>query len=142
MQLRRAASDIDRVRRRLVKRAQTRIHRFARHHRVAAVGTCIDVTVAAGHVAQLAEVDLKDFEDGGSERVPAGAAKRVLERLAADHARIERRQLLGRIRQRRAPRRERGRHIPTFAACSFICIPCTSDAPPRIAQATWTASVI
>ena len=80
--------------------------------------------MAAGHVAQLAEVDLEDLEGGGSEGVPAGAAQRFVERRAGRSSLASSvRQLLGRLRQRRAPRREGGRHIPTFAACSFICIP-------------------
>ena len=33
-------------------------------------------------------------------------------------------------------------YIDSFSVTFRICTPCTSDAPPRIAQATWTASVI
>jgi len=33
-------------------------------------------------------------------------------------------------------------HIDSFSATFRIWTPCTSEAPPRMAQATWTASVI
>ena len=33
-------------------------------------------------------------------------------------------------------------YMESFSAIFRICTPCTRDAPPRIAAATWTASVI
>ena len=33
-------------------------------------------------------------------------------------------------------------YMESFSAIFRICTPCTSEAPPRIAAATWTASVI
>ena len=140
MQLRRAAGDVDRVRRGLVERAKAGVDRFAAHHRVAAVGPCVHVAVAAGHVAQLAEVDLEDFEGGGRERVPIRALReRLVEvarpiMLACERARScsSRSSASGARRDERVGRRSH----PRLSACSFICIPWTSDAPPRIAQAT------
>src|SRR4029079_4135859 len=83
---------------------------------------------AVGSGAKLAACALEDEEGLGPERRPAVLRQRRVKRGAAGQHRQLRRGIDG--------------HIPTFSACSFICIPCTSDAPPRMAQATCTASVI
>ena len=64
VELGRAAGDVDRGRRGAVERGEAQVDRLAAHHLGGAVGPGVDVAMAAGHVAQLADVDLEDLERG------------------------------------------------------------------------------
>ena len=72
------------------------------------------MAVNAGEIAELADIDLKHANTAGPQRSQAGIGESLLE----------------------------GLHMLTFAAQFRICNPCTSDAPPRMAEATCSASVI
>src|SRR5579883_621148 len=63
VQFRGAAGDVDNRNRSARQRGDTKLHRLARHL-LAAIGARVDVTVFAGLVAELADVDLKDFDLG------------------------------------------------------------------------------
>ncbi len=116
------------------------------HHLVRPVRSGVDVTVPARHVAELAEVDLEDLDGAGAQGVTAGRRERAREvspvRRPGQVYRLHRGDLHRRSGQRSAPGVERQDHIDAFFACSSIWIPWTSEAPPRIAAATCTASVI
>ena len=70
VQLRRAAGEVDGVRAGAVERREAGVDRLAVHHLVGAVGPGVDVAVPAGHVAELAEVDLEDLERRGGAGAP------------------------------------------------------------------------
>src|ERR1051325_125443 len=106
MELGRAAGEVDDGRIRPIERAQAGLDRLVAHHRVGAVRTGVDVTMRAGHVAELADVDLEDEERVGPERGPAGVRQRLVER--------------GPAGQHRQLRRGIDAHIPTSSACSFL----------------------
>ena len=59
MQFRGAAGDVDRWDVARFEKSQTRLDDVRRHH-LGAIGTCIDVAVATGLVAALADVDLQN----------------------------------------------------------------------------------
>ena len=140
VQLRRTARQVDGVRARPVEGAKARLGRRPVHHLVRPVRPGVDVAVAARHVAELAEVDLEDLDRARPQGVPAARGERAREVSAVGGRRqvdgIDRGDLLLRGGQRSAPGVERQRHIDAFFACSSIWIPCTSDAPPRIAAVT------
>ena len=160
VELRRAAGDVDRRDGRPPQHFDALRHRLAGHD-LPPVGTRVDVAVHAGLVAELADVDLQDLDAGRTQGGQTAFVERLGE-FARQREAAQRRQLLARRRQRKAPRRERPgsrgrrpgrrgryprrvvrrRHIPTRFAWLRICTPWTSEAPPRMADATCTASVI
>ena len=134
-------------------------HRLVRHL-LAAIRTSIDVAVATRLVANLAEVELEHVDGGRVQRTQGGLHERGLEARGRERA-GQGRQLHRRVGKRGAARLERGQwtshafmrscvhgegrglaHIETSFTTFLIWMPCTSDAPPRMAAATWTASVI
>jgi hypothetical protein len=158
MQLGRAAGDVEARRARAREQRQAALDHVARHD-LLPVGSRVDVAVMAGLVAPLAEVDLQDVDAGRAQRPEAAGGQRLLER-ARDrqlgqaralrggggqrrHPLLHRRQHARGARGRRRRRRAHGpAHIPSRCTWLRICTPCTSDAPPRIAAATCSASVI
>ena len=146
VQLGRPARQVDRVRARPVEGREARLRRRAVHHLVGPVGPGVDVAVPARHVAELPEVDLEDLDRARAQGVPAGRRESAREvspvRGPGQVHRLHRGDLHLRDGQRRAPGVEGQDHIDAFFACSSIWIPWTSEAPPRIAAVTCTASVI
>jgi len=74
----------------------------------------IHVTVLASLITELAHINLENANTAGSQGSEPRIGESLLEWL----------------------------HMLTLAAQFRICNPCTSDAPPRIAEATCSASVI
>src|SRR4029079_16399615 len=127
-----------------VDRLEAELHRLLRHG-LAPIRTRVDVAMAAGLVAELAHVDLKDLDALRPERPDAGGGQRLVD-LAGEGERAEEGALRRGAGHRRTGGGERWQearhHIPIFLATLRIWTPWTSDAPPRIAAATCTASVI
>src|SRR5262245_8172094 len=65
MQLGRSAGEVDRVGASSTDSRDHCVHDRVGHHCVGSIGTGIHMTVAAGHVAELSHIDLKDFERSG-----------------------------------------------------------------------------
>src|SRR5690242_6725818 len=97
------------------------------------------MAMAARLVAQLADIDLKDGDPCCRKRREAGLGQRLNECLARRVV-VQDPQLRRRVCQ--WMRQAGEAHMLTLAAALRICRPCTSDAPPRIADATCTASLI
>ena len=167
MQLGRAARDVDGMRAAAPDGGDHLVDDGVRHHRVGPVRTRVHVAVAARHVAQLAEIHLEDLQarrpqprPGVAVELDAPAVAR--ERHRGQHLELARRRGERRLAPGEAQRGARRRlvvlqvggdflekygdarvhYMPSFFAPSRICMPCTSDAPPRIATATCSASVI
>ena len=145
VQLGRPARDVDGWNRRLLQRFETQHHRLAGHD-LAAIRAGVDVTVTARLVAEFADIDLENLNPSWLQR-PLPRARDGLVELAGEMKPTERVVLnLGR-RQRQPSREERetgyGPSLhPQLGGVPRICTPCTNEAPPRMAAATWTASVI
>ena len=175
-----AAGEINGVGIAPVEGGEAGVHGFTIHDLPPAVRTGVDVAVAAGHVAELAEIDLEDLDAARSEGVgPAGpqcgrevsAGREVTERNPFEGfdltsrfgqrgtARPQRRGRpwsgilsldlianqchgVGYRSLRAAPSDSLYAYIEALVTCSSICRPWTSEAPPRMAVATCTASVI
>jgi hypothetical protein len=73
-----ATRDIDRRNIGLSERADALFRRFS-GHAFGAVRSRIDVTVAAGLIAELADIDLKDCDPGGAKRKQADSIELRLE---------------------------------------------------------------
>ena len=165
VELGRAAGDVDRVGARPVERGEAEVDRLAIHVLRHAIGPGVHVAMAAGHVAEPPHVDLEDLERRGPQLGPSARPEGRVEIAAGQRERLEEPELGRGGGERSAARPEapgslgarvqgrevglggsgfRGCHpaIPACRACSSIWTPCTRDAPPRIAEATWTASVI
>ena len=174
MHLRRPSGEVDGVAARPIQRVEAGVDDVPRHHGVGAIGTRIHVTVAARHVAELAEVHLEDLERVRAKPAVTVQFQRVLEvgfRPVAVRDRnpgqgVE----LGVGRHEGEPAGGHGLrslrtgfgaaqlfgeggenvfdasgihdYMPALRVCSSIWMPWTSEAPPRIAVATCTASVI
>ena len=103
------------------------LHRAAGHD-LRPVRPGLDVTVLAGQVAEPPDVDLEDVEP------IEGLTDPRVGQLAAEG---------GNAGQRIVPARAQSEgHSSSLPTMFFIWSPCTRLAPPRMAQATWTASVI
>ena len=158
VQLRRAAREVHGVRLGAVERRQTGVHGVGVHLLTGPVRPRVDMAMPTGHVAELAEVHLEVLEPRRTQHIEPRRGDPRVEVEGGDGQGIEHPELLGRSGQREAAPCERGRalrtrvealqvgidepHMPFLRTCSSIWVPCTSEAPPRIAQATCTASVI
>ena len=80
VQLGRAAGDVHHRDRRALQRREAELHRLAGHH-LAPVGARVDVAMAAGLVAELADVHLEDRDLPRAERVEPDLAEGILEDL-------------------------------------------------------------
>ncbi len=79
IQLRRPARQVHRVRARPVEGRETRSGRRPVHHLVRPVRTGVDVAMPARHVAELAEVDLEDFDRSRPQGVAPARGERASE---------------------------------------------------------------
>ena len=79
VQLGRPAGDVDRVRGRPVEGREAEVDRLPVHVLRHPIGPGVDVAVAAGHVAEAADVDLEDLERRRPEPGPAAGPERRLE---------------------------------------------------------------
>lgn len=70
MQLRCASRDVEPRDAGVLEEAETRLEHIAGHH-LDAIGPRIHVTVTAGLIAALADVDLQDLDLRGPERIQA-----------------------------------------------------------------------
>jgi len=111
-------------------------------HDFRAVRAGIDVAVRAGLVTELAHVDLQHLDPidrvQGRQVVTGQHFVEIRRSGLLQHFELT----LG--RGQRVPHLDQAgqSHIPSFLATLRICTPCTSDAPPRMALDTCTASVI
>jgi len=94
VQLGGAAGDVHDAGVGLAEGSEAKLDRLAAHHLGGAIRTRVDMAVLAGHVAELADVDLEDLDPGGAQ-----AGGKVFERQA-----LQRVQLLARRGERRMPR--------------------------------------
>ena len=78
MQLRRAAGDVERGDGTLDEHPEARVD-DVRRHRLGTVRPRVDMTVPAGLIALLADVDLEHVDPGGDEREEPGPVERGLE---------------------------------------------------------------
>ncbi len=150
VELRRSPGDVDHgdVRRR--ERAQAELERLS-VHRLPAVRTRVHVAMLAGLVAELPHVHLEDLDLRRSQGIKPRLGQGILE--LERHGQTLEDPALVHGRRQRVPSRREGRepcdrrwsqraHIEIFLAWFRICTPWTSEAPPRIAAETCTASVI
>ena len=79
MQLWRSSGDVDSGYVRRVQDLEAFLEDITRHN-FGAVGSGVDVTMAAGLIALLADVDLEDIDTGGAERIEARLCEGCLER--------------------------------------------------------------
>ena len=104
VQLRRTTGDVDAMRLRAVQRRETGLDGLCRHHLVGAIRSRVHMTMPAGHVAQLAEVDLEDLQRHSRQALAPTAGRQVAVEVGREIERVENPELRSGRRQRRAPR--------------------------------------